>query len=99
LGTTWLHAVADPIRLEIVRSLSQRPDMTISDLALKAVASEQTLRRHLEPLLNAGVVELQPGESDGETVGRPAARFRLREDVRRSVSRVLQTTVPLPDTR
>lgn len=84
----WLDAVADPVRLQILRSLSQVAEATASDLAGRSQASYQTMRRHLDALETFGVILAQPGKSDGETPGRPAARFSLPPDVRESVCSV-----------
>jgi predicted ArsR family transcriptional regulator len=81
----WLDVVADPVRLQILRSLSRVGEATASELAARGQASQQTLRRHLEALEAFGVIEARPGESDGETSGRPATRFRLSPEVRESV--------------
>jgi predicted ArsR family transcriptional regulator len=81
----WLLAVADPVRLHILTSLLSTAEATASDLA-SGLASPQTLRRHLEALVSTGVVAETPGRSDGETPGRPAARFRLEPNVRAIVS-------------
>jgi predicted ArsR family transcriptional regulator len=94
-GTTyrphWLDVIADPVRLQILRSLSQVTDATASELAHRSPGSDQTLRRHLEALEALGVIRSQPGVSDGETSGRPAARFSLAPDVRASLSSVFGT--------
>jgi predicted ArsR family transcriptional regulator len=81
----WLDVIADPVRLQILRSLSQVPEATASELATRSQASYQTLRRHLDALEAFGVIQARPGKSDGETSGRPAARFSLSPDVRESV--------------
>jgi predicted ArsR family transcriptional regulator len=81
----WLDVVADPVRLQILRSLSQVSEATTTELAASSPASYQTLRRHLEALEAFGVIVAQPGESDGATSGRPAARFSLMPDVRESI--------------
>ncbi len=81
----WLDVVADPVRLQILRALSQVSEATASELAAHSPASYQTLRRHLEALETFGVIRARPGVSDGETSGRPAARFSLSPDVRESV--------------
>lgn len=81
----WLDVVADPVRLQILRALSQVTDATASELAAHSPASYQTLRRHLEALETFGVIRARPGVSDGETSGRPAARFSLSPEVRDSV--------------
>lgn len=83
--TSWLEGVADPIRLGILRSLSQVAEATTTDLASWGAASSQTLRRHLEDLVSLGVIQEHPARSDGETPGRPAARFSLAAEVRTSV--------------
>jgi predicted ArsR family transcriptional regulator len=85
----WLGVVADPIRLHILRTLSQVPAATAAEIADNALASKQTLRRHIEALVAFGVINECPGESDGATPGRPAARFSLPVEVRASVRVVL----------
>ena len=80
----WLDVVADPVRLQIVRSLSQVDNATAAELAAGSPASYQTLRRHLEALQANGVIEARPGTSDGES-GRPPMRFSLGPGVRESV--------------
>lgn len=84
----WLGVVADPVRLHILRSLSDVGDATVAELLVLGQASGQTMRRHLEDLVAVGVIEERPGESDGETPGRPAARFSLRMELRESVRSV-----------
>lgn len=84
----WLEVIADPIRLSILRSLSQVSDATTSDLATRGQASSQTLRRHLDALVSLGVIREHPAQSDGETPGRPAARYSLPGEIRRSVRAV-----------
>ncbi len=80
----WLEVIADPVRLQIVRSLSQVQEATAAELAAGSPASYQTLRRHLEALEASGVIEAMQGTSHGES-GRPAMRFRLRPEVRQGV--------------
>jgi predicted ArsR family transcriptional regulator len=91
-GPHWLEVVADPVRLQILRSLSRVPDATAAELADRSPASHQTLRRHLEALAALGVIRSRPGASDGETSGRPPARFSLTPDVRESIRSVLDVT-------
>lgn len=81
----WLNVIADPVRLQILRSLSQVSEATASELAARGQASYQTLRRHLEALEAFGVIRARPGKSDGETSGRPAAQFSLSPEVRDSI--------------
>lgn len=82
----WLDQIADPVRLQILRSLSEVDEATAPELAADTQASYQTLRRRLEALQASGLVEARPGRSDGETSGRPATRFRLAPAVRESVN-------------
>lgn len=89
----WLDVIADPVRLQILRVLSQVGEATAADLAIRSQASYQTLRRHLEALEAVGVIQARPGKSDGETPGRPAAHFRLPPDVRESVRSVFSATL------
>ncbi len=84
----WLEVIADPIRLSILRSLSQMKEATTSDLATLGQASSQTLRRHLDALVSLGVIREHPAQSDGETPGRPAAKYSLPGEVKESVCAV-----------
>jgi predicted ArsR family transcriptional regulator len=83
--TRWIDVIADPVRLQILRTLSNVAEASASELATRSQASYQTLRRHLEALQTSGVIEAQPGRSDGETSGRPATRFSLAPGVRDEV--------------
>ena len=89
-GPRWIEFVADPIRLGILRTLSQTDEATTADLADAGQASSQSLRRHLEALVSLGVIEEHPARSDGETRGRPAARYSLPSPLRESVRSVLE---------
>jgi predicted ArsR family transcriptional regulator len=80
----WLEVIADPVRLQILRKLSQVKEATTSELASDSPASYQTLRRHLEALEASGVIRARPGVSEGGS-GRPAARFSLDPQLRESV--------------
>lgn len=84
MAGNWVDAIAEPVRLQIVRTLCEVPDATASELAACSPASYQTLRRHLEALAASGVISTRPGISDGETCGRPATRFSLSPAVRKS---------------
>jgi predicted ArsR family transcriptional regulator len=89
-GADWLAAIADPVRLQIVLMLSQVGEATASELALRARASYQTLRRHLEALETHDVIQSRPANGNSRAPGRPAARFSLSPDVRESVCAVLR---------
>jgi predicted ArsR family transcriptional regulator len=88
-NSSWLDGIADPVRMHILRSLSQVADATAAELAELGQASNQTLRRHLDALVALGVIDERAGESNGETPGRPAARFSLPPNVRASVRLVV----------
>jgi len=91
--------IADPIRLSILRSLSRVEEATTSDLATLGQASSQTLRRHLDALVALGVIREHPAQSDGETPGRPAARYSLPGEVRESVCAVFDAPALEPEPR
>jgi DNA-binding transcriptional ArsR family regulator len=86
----WLEVIADPVRLGILRSLSQTDEATAAELAEWGQASSQTLRRHLDALVSLGVIRERAARSDGETPGRPAAHFSLPAEMRESVRSVLE---------
>lgn len=90
---SWLDFVADPVRLHILRTLSEVNEATVTELIAHGLTSGQTLRRHLEDLVALGVILERPGKSDGETPGRPATRFSLRADVRESVRLVFRVAI------
>lgn len=90
MTTRWLEVIADPVRLGILRSLSQVEEATAADLAIWGQASSQTLRRHLDALVSLGVIREHAAQSDGETPGRPAAHFSLPVEMRESVRSILE---------
>jgi DNA-binding transcriptional ArsR family regulator len=89
----WLQGIADPVRLQILEVLSGVRDASVTELLAPGSMSGQTVRRHLEDLIAVGIVEERPGESDGTTPGRPAARFRLRPELRSSVRSVFEVAL------
>jgi predicted ArsR family transcriptional regulator len=74
-----LAAIADPVRLAMVRQLSETADASLAELAAGAGVHTNTARAHLVALEDAGVVtrSLQPTGSRG----RPGVRYRLAEGV------------------
>jgi DNA-binding transcriptional ArsR family regulator len=50
-------ALSDPTRREVLRSLSQRPDLTASRLAGELPITRQAVAKHLATLQRAGLVE------------------------------------------
>lgn len=69
------HAVADPVRLRIVRHLSRHGQATLAQLAEAAGVHENTARQHLQALEQAGVLLRAEGSPRGP--GRPAVVYRL----------------------
>ena len=62
-------ALADPTRREVLRSLSERPELTASRLAGELPITRQAVAKHLAALQRAGLVE--PHRAGRET------RYRL----------------------
>jgi predicted ArsR family transcriptional regulator len=73
-----LEAVADPIRLRIMRDLAARGSASIVELAQSAGVHANTVRSHAAALERAGVLDREPAIPEGR--GRPPLRFRLRDD-------------------
>lgn len=70
------HALlADPRRLAIVEALGEGPRQ-VPELARLLGAHPTTVRAHIERLLEAGVLEEEPGIPEGR--GRPSKRYRLK---------------------
>jgi predicted ArsR family transcriptional regulator len=86
---SWLAVLSDPVRIGLVHSLAERSAATAAELAVETHASERTVQRHLAALAAAGVVRELGGEGDGESPGRPAARFSLEEPARGSARELL----------
>lgn len=79
MGTGLIEAIADPIRLAIVRYLATHETASLNELGDAAAAHPETVRRHVAHLCHAGVLEALPRTPDGETRGRPPVRYRLAE--------------------
>jgi predicted ArsR family transcriptional regulator len=71
-------AVADPVRLRIVRHLAARGAASVAELSRAAGVHPNTTRAHLAALVDADVVLREAEAPRGR--GRPALRFRLQED-------------------
>jgi DNA-binding transcriptional ArsR family regulator len=82
---SWLPVLTDPVRLNLLRCLCGVGTVTAPELMPLANASERTVRRHLEVLVELGLAEERRGQSDGETRGRPAASYTLSVPARRQV--------------
>ena len=74
---TRLDAVADPIRLRIVRRLAETPRATLPELAEAAGVHLNTARPHVQALEEAGVLTRERRAPRGR--GRPAVDYRLAE--------------------
>ena len=72
-----LDAVADPVRLGIVRHLAGHGSATLSELAEAAGVHLNTVRAHVAALEQAEVLESEQKAASGP--GRPASQYRLVE--------------------
>jgi predicted ArsR family transcriptional regulator len=72
-----LDAVADPVRLRIVRHLADRGSATLTELAHVVGVHINTMRTHVAALEAADVLESAQKAADGP--GRPAVEYRLLE--------------------
>lgn len=70
-----LDAVADPVRLRIVRHLAEGGSATLAELADVAGVHLNTIRAHVTALEDADV--LQSAQKPASGPGRPAAEYRL----------------------
>jgi predicted ArsR family transcriptional regulator len=70
-----LDAVADPVRLRIVRHLADGGSATLSELADAAGVHVNTIRGHVTALERADVLESAQKAAEGP--GRPAVEYRL----------------------
>jgi predicted transcriptional regulator len=83
---TVLNAVADPVKLALVRCLLDADGATVLELSERCGASVRTTRRYLDVLTALGIVVKDPGSSDGVTPGRPASRFVLSPSITGAVN-------------
>src|SRR4051812_40458877 len=70
-----LDAVADPVRLGIVRHLAGHGSGTLTELAEAAGVHVNTIRAHVAALEEAAVLESEQQAASGP--GRPATEYRL----------------------
>jgi predicted ArsR family transcriptional regulator len=73
-----LDAIADPVRLRILRHLAEHGRASGGDLAQAADVHENTVRPHLQALVAAGVLETRPRPAAGP--GRPGIDYVLADD-------------------
>jgi predicted ArsR family transcriptional regulator len=72
-----LDAVADPVRLRVVRHLARHGSATLNELADAAGVHPNTIRAHVAALEAADVLESAQKAATGR--GRPASEYRLVE--------------------
>src|SRR3954452_24680110 len=70
-----LDAVADPVRLRLVRHLAEHGSGTLNELSEAAGVHLNTIRVHVAALEEAGVLESEQQAASGP--GRPASEYRL----------------------
>jgi predicted ArsR family transcriptional regulator len=76
-GMGVLDAVADPVRLQIVRHLAHHDSATLGELAEAAGVHVNTIRSHVASLEQAGLLVSTQKPASGP--GRPATQYRLAE--------------------
>lgn|SRR3954447_11173822 len=72
-----LDAIADPVRLRILRHLAEHGSASGAELAQAAEIHENTVRPHLQALVAAGVLETRPRPAAGP--GRPGIDYVLAD--------------------
>jgi predicted ArsR family transcriptional regulator len=77
-ASNLVEAVADPIRLRIMRHLTAHGSASVVELAQSTGAHANTVRAHAAALERAGVLDREAAAPKGR--GRPALRFRIRDD-------------------
>jgi len=74
--------MAATTRDQILETLRQTRDATVSDLAMQLHTTPANIRYHLDLLLVEAAIEPMPPEPSQARRGRPAARFRLSQKSR-----------------
>ncbi|HEX8856984.1 MAG TPA: helix-turn-helix domain-containing protein [Thermoleophilaceae bacterium] len=75
--TTPLDAIADPVRLAMLRHLSEARRATLPELASAAGVHQNTARAHVAALEDAGLLRSEQQAASGR--GRPAVDFVLSD--------------------
>lgn len=73
---TVLHALADPVRLDIVRALARTDELSCGDSCASFQIPRATLSRHYDVLRNAGLVHTR---KDGVTYRNRLRRAELEQ--------------------
>lgn len=72
-----LESIADPLRLRLLRALSERGGVSLQELAAAVEAHVNTIRPHVMDLEEAGMVARDSPSPEGR--GRPRVRYRLAD--------------------
>jgi DNA-binding transcriptional ArsR family regulator len=81
---SWLDVLSDPVRLAVLRWLTEVGGATVAELAEDVHASDRTVQRHLAALVALEIVREAKSKGDGESPGRPPSRFSLDPRARES---------------
>jgi predicted ArsR family transcriptional regulator len=81
---SWFDVLTDPVRLALLRSLTDLHTATATELVGHSHVSYRAAHRHLAALVTLGLVREEKGAGDGESPGRPASRFTLDPRTRES---------------
>ena len=73
-----LDAIADPVRLRVVRHLARTESATLPELSEAAGVHLNTVRPHIDALIAASVLVREPQAPSGR--GRPRIGYRLAGD-------------------
>jgi predicted ArsR family transcriptional regulator len=100
---TQLDAIADPVRLAVLRHLADHGPASARELADAAGVHVNTIRGHLQEMERAGLLATEPRPAEGP--GRPGVDYRLGDsaavgagDFRRLAELLTTTLARLPDT-
>ncbi len=63
--TSVLYALSDPTRLQIVKSLAAKAEMTCCAFVFKSAIAKSTLSHHFKVLRDAGVIYTRPEGTQG----------------------------------
>lgn len=86
---TWLDVISYPVRLEVISTLVALVEASASEIIDRSHASDPTVRRHLDALIDLGVVGERQSRGDGITPGRPPTLFLLLPNVRDEAAALL----------
>lgn len=86
-----LHALADPVRLDIVRALAATDELSCADACAAAPVARATLSRHFDVLRSAGVVHTR---KDGVSYRNSLRRVELEQRFPGLLEAVLRAASP-----